>query len=58
MLLLQSLYLQGVLRYSILLAGALLVPLGASTLTTSTLGGRLADRVGWDRGIRSSQGSR
>lgn len=46
MLFLQSLYLQGVLRYSVLVAGALLVPLGASTLATSMVGGRLADRVG------------
>jgi EmrB/QacA subfamily drug resistance transporter len=46
MLFLQSLYLQGVLRHSILVAGALLVPLGLSTLVTSRFGGRLADRMG------------
>jgi EmrB/QacA subfamily drug resistance transporter len=46
MFFLQSLYLQGPLGFSPLTAGALLVPLGAATLASSTVGGRLSDRWG------------
>lgn len=46
MFLLQSLYLQGTLGFSVQEAGLLLAPLGAATLVSSTVGGRLADRVG------------
>jgi predicted MFS family arabinose efflux permease len=46
MFFLQSLYLQGPLGYSALLGGVLLVPLGAATLLSSTIGGRLSDRWG------------
>jgi EmrB/QacA subfamily drug resistance transporter len=43
---LQSLYLQEVAGFSILESGLLLAPLGIATLLTSTVGGRLSDRVG------------
>jgi EmrB/QacA subfamily drug resistance transporter len=46
MFFLLSLYLQGPLGYSALAGGALLVPLGACTLISSTIGGRLSDRFG------------
>jgi EmrB/QacA subfamily drug resistance transporter len=43
---LQSLYLQEVAGFSIVESGLLLAPLGTATLVTSTVGGRLSDRVG------------
>lgn len=43
---LQSLYLQEVAGFSIMESGLLLAPLGIATLLTSTVGGRLSDRVG------------
>jgi EmrB/QacA subfamily drug resistance transporter len=43
---LQSLYLQGVADFSILESGLLLAPLGTATLLSSTVGGRLSDRIG------------
>jgi EmrB/QacA subfamily drug resistance transporter len=49
---LQSLLLQDVMGFSALMGGVLLVPLGAATLLSSTVGGRLADRYGSGLPIR------